>query len=148
MKGMIILLNLNETDISKLEPWGNNPRINDHAVDQVARSIESFGFNVPIICDQNHTIIAGHTRWKAAKKLSMKTVPVITIEMTDAMRRAFSIADNKTAELADWDFVKLREILGTLKNEDIDLTTIGFSDNELRRLLGLSKYDENEIYGC
>ena len=55
----------------------------------VAESIRSFGFNVPILCDQNMTIIAGHTRWKAAQKLGLEKVPVIIVEMTDAKRRAF-----------------------------------------------------------
>jgi len=85
--------------LSKLMPWEDNPRLNDQAVNAVAQSIRTFGFNVPILCDQNLVIIAGHTRWKAAKELDLKAVPVIVLEMTDAQRRAFSLADNKTAEL-------------------------------------------------
>ena len=102
--------------------------MNDQAVNAVAESIRSFGFNVPIVCDQNLTIVAGHTRWKAAQKLGMTTVPVIVIEMTDAQRRAFSVADNKTGEIADWDFPKLREVLEELRCEDIDIGSLGFSD--------------------
>src|SRR3989304_6068347 len=119
------MLKIEEVDVEKLQPWDKNPRINDHAVDGVAKSITSFGFNVPIICDQNRMIVAGHTRWKAAQKIGMTRVPVIFLEMTDAQRKAFSIADNKTAELADWDFPKLRDILEELRNEDIDLKTLG-----------------------
>ncbi len=91
------MLEVQQIRVSSLKPWQNNPRLNDHAVDAVARSIESFGFNVPILCDQNATIIAGHTRWKAARRLGMKSVPVITLEMSESQRRAFSVADNKTA---------------------------------------------------
>ncbi|MBI4332735.1 MAG: ParB N-terminal domain-containing protein, partial [Chloroflexi bacterium] len=69
------MLEVKEINLTNLRAWENNPRLNDHAVDAVAESIRSFGFNVPILCDQNLTIIAGHTRWKAAKKLGMGKVP-------------------------------------------------------------------------
>lgn len=94
------MLRVQEIETSKLKPWAENPRLNDHAVDSVAKSIEAFGFNVPILCDQNMTIIAGHTRWKAARKLGMHIVPVIVLSMTEGQRRAYSIADNKLSELA------------------------------------------------
>ncbi len=60
----------------KLKPWDKNPRKNDPAVEAVAKSIRDFGFNVPILCDRDHTIIAGHTRWKAAKnRCTMRGIP-------------------------------------------------------------------------
>lgn len=139
------MLKVQEMEISRLMPWEGNPRVNDHAVDVVSKSIQSFGFNVPILCDQNLTIIAGHTRWKAAKKLGMTTVPMITLEMTDAQRRAFSVADNKTTEIAEWDFPKLRDVLARLQTEDIALKDVGFTDAELRRLLATEERDENDI---
>ena len=139
------MLEVQQMRVSGLKPWQDNPRLNDHAVDAVARSIESFGFNVPILCDQKATIIAGHTRWKAAKKLGMKSVPVITLEMSESQRRAFSVADNKTAELADWDFPQLREVLEELRCEDIDLGNIGFSDEDLRLILKDTLWNEDEI---
>ncbi len=129
------MLEVKDIDISGLRPWEDNPRLNDHAVDAVSESIRSFGFNVPVLCDQNFTIIAGHTRWKAAQKLGLEVVPVITVEMTDAKRRAFAVADNKTAEIADWDFPKLREVLEELRSEDIDIKSLGFSNEELEELL-------------
>lgn len=128
-----------EIELSNLKPWDGNPRVNNQAVGAVARSIRTFGFNVPILCDQNLTIIAGHTRWKAAKELHLQTIPVIVIEMTDAQRRAFSIADNKTAEIADWDFPKLREMLEAMSSDDICLQDLGFSDRELAALLAEEK---------
>jgi DNA modification methylase len=139
------VLQIQEVELIKLHPWEDNPRLNDHAVNAVAQSIRSFGFKVPILCDQNLTIIAGHTRWKAAKKLGMNTVPVIMIEMTDAQRRAFAVADNKTAEIADWDFPKLKEVLEELRSEDIDIKSLGFSDEEIRRLILDEDDDENVI---
>ena len=139
------MLTINEINLDKIRPWENNPRLNNQAVDAVAESIRLFGFNVPVICDQNLTIIAGHTRWKAAQKIGMEKIPVIKVEMTDAQRRAFSIADNKTAEIADWDFPKLKDILNELTSEDIALSSLGFSDEELRRLLHKDDNDENTI---
>lgn len=95
------MLQVHEVELTKLKPWKNNPRLNDNAVNAVVKSIRAFGFNAPILCDRNLMIIAGHTRWKAAKKLNLNTVPVIILEMTDSQRHAFSLADNKTAEIAD-----------------------------------------------
>lgn len=128
-------MQVQEIETDRLKPWADNPRVNEHAVDAVARSIRNFGFNVPITCDQNLTIVAGHTRWKAAKKLGLLSVPVIVLEMTEAQRRAFAIADNRTAELAEWNWPQLRDVLDELRSEDIDLGNIGFSDEDLRRLL-------------
>ena len=138
-------MDVKEIGLNSLKPWEENPRVNDHAVDAVAKSIERFGFNVPILCDQNSMIIAGHTRWKAAKKLGLSQVSVIQIEMTDSQRKAFSIADNKTAQIADWDFPKLREIFDELRTEDINLNDLGFSDADLRRMLFNIDIDENEV---
>ena len=93
-------MQIQDVELKKLKPWEKNPRVNDNAVDAVIKSITEFGFNVPILCDPNFTIIAGHVRWKAAKKLKLKTVPIVVLELTDAQQHAFSIADNKTAEIA------------------------------------------------
>jgi hypothetical protein len=129
------MLQVQEIELEKLIPWDSNPRLNEHAVDAVTQSIRSFGFNVPILCDQDLTIVAGHTRWKAAQKLGLEKIPIIVVEMTDAKRRAFAVADNKTAEIADWDFPKLKEVLEELRAEDIDIRSLGFSDEEMRELI-------------
>ena len=133
------MLKIQQMEPSALKPWEDNPRINDEAVDAVAKSIKSFGFNVPILCDQQFTIIAGHTRWKAAKKIGMKSVPVITLELSEAQRNAFAVADNKTGEIADWDYPGLRKILERLKCKKIDLPSLGYSQNELQALLTQQK---------
>lgn len=87
-----------------LKPYPNNPRKNDKAVDAVAASIREFGFKVPIITDKDGVIIAGHTRLKAAEKLGLETVPVIVAsDLTEEQAKALRLADNKTAELAEWD---------------------------------------------
>lgn len=133
------MLKIQQMEPSKLKPWEDNPRINDEAVDAVAKSIESFGFNVPILCDQRLTIIAGHTRWKAAEKIGMKSVPVIVLEISETQRKAFAVADNKTAEIADWDYQKLRKVLEELKNKKINLPSLGYCQAELQALLTKQK---------
>ena len=121
--------------IDELKPWDKNPRVNDSAVDAVAKSIETFGFNVPILYDQHMMIVAGHVRWKAAKKLGLTTVPGIQLSLTRAQREAFAVADNKTADIADWDYDVLGEILKDLPEEGIDLSSLGFSEAELDAIL-------------
>ncbi|UCD09338.1 MAG: DNA modification methylase [Dehalococcoidales bacterium] len=139
------MLQVQAIELFRIKPWENNPRINDHAVDAVAESIRLYGFNVPVLCDQSLTIIAGHTRYKAAIKLGLEKIPVIILEMTDEKRRAFAIADNKTAEIASWDFPKLKEALEQLQSEDIDIRSLGFSEDEMRRFILDEKTDEDVI---
>ncbi|MFB0524257.1 MAG: ParB N-terminal domain-containing protein [Phycisphaerae bacterium] len=129
------MLQVQDIKLSLLKTWEDNPRINDEAVDAVAKSIESFGFNVPILCDQRLTIIAGHTRWKAAEKIGMKSVPVIVLEISETQRKAFAVADNKTAEIADWDYQKLRKVLEELKSKKVNLPSLGYCQAELQALL-------------
>jgi len=110
--------------LSDLKPYPNNPRHNDQAVDAVAESIRQFGFKVPIIIDSNNVIVAGHTRLKAAKKLELETVPVIVAsDLTEEQIKAFRLADNKTGELAEWDFEMLEL---ELANIDFDMSGFGF----------------------
>ncbi len=129
------MLEIQHISPSLLKPWKDNPRVNDGAVCAVAKSIETFGFNVPILCDKNFTIIAGHTRWKAAMKIGMQLVPIIVLQISDYQRKAFAVADNKTAEIAEWDFPKLRDVLEELESQRIDLLSLGYSESELRVLL-------------
>jgi len=129
------MLKIQDINLSLLKPWEGNPRSSDGAIDAVAKSIESFGFNVPILCDQEFTIIAGHTRWEAAKRIGMKSVPVIVLGISKLQRKAFAIADNKTAELAEWDYPKLRKVLHELKHKSINMISLGYSKAELQALL-------------
>lgn len=114
--------------LDELTPYENNPRFNDDAVDAVAASIREFGFKVPLVLDGDGTIIAGHTRWKAAKKLGLDTVPcVVADDLTPEQVRAFRLADNKTAELAEWDEEALAKELSEIM--DIDMTLFGFTED-------------------
>ena len=118
-----------------------NPRKNDHVVDRIAASITEFGFTNPILIDKHKEIIAGHTRLKAAIKLGLKEVPTIALEnLTPAQAKAYMIADNKLNELAEWDKDVLKELLHELP-PTINTETLGFSQEELDRLLGVNTPD-------
>jgi DNA modification methylase len=123
-------------NLADIRPYENNPRINDAAVDAVAKSIREFGFRQPIVVDRDGVIIVGHTRWKAAQKLGLETVPVhVATDLTPAQIKAYRIADNQTAQLAEWDFELLPIELAELQGMEFDLGLLGFDQDELTRLL-------------
>ena len=118
-----------------IRPYEHNPRINDDAVDAVAASLRQFGFRQPIVVDGDGVIVCGHTRWKAAQRLALEKVPVhVARDLTPEQVRAYRIADNKTAELAEWDMDLLSLELGALKELDIDLASLGFDEDELAKI--------------
>ena len=110
--------------IGELKPYKNNPRINDKAVDAVAASIKEFGFKQPCVIDTDNVLICGHTRLKAAQKLGLSEIPcILADDLTDDQIKAFRLADNKTAELAEWDFSLLDIELADI---DLDMSEFGF----------------------
>ena len=114
-----------EIKITELKPYENNPRHNDAAVDKVAESIKQFGFKVPIVVDKDLVIVCGHTRLKAAEKLGLEKVPcVVADDLTEDQIKAFRLADNKTAEFAEWDIEKLIDELDELTS--FDISAFGF----------------------
>ena len=115
----------------------NNPRHNESGIDAVAAaSIEEFGFRQPIVVDEQGVIVVGHTRFKAALKLGMKSVPVhVARGLTPAQIRAYRIADNQTATLSSWDDDLLIAELTALQKEDYDLDMTGFSADELMEMM-------------
>lgn len=120
-------MNIIEKPINEVIPYEKNPRINDNAVPAVMKSIEEFGFKVPIVIDKNGIIVTGHTRLKAAKKLGMKTVPcIVADDLTPEQIKAFRLADNKVAEAAEWDMELLNEELDGII--DIDMSDFNFGD--------------------
>ena len=122
-------------DVDSLVPWGDNPRDNDQAVDAVADSIKRFGFGAPIVARKDDLmIIKGHTRRKAAIKLGLSKVPVrlLDIDLVDA--QLLALADNRIGEIADWNDDKLSEIIHNLKEEEVDISGLGFTDEEIERL--------------
>ena len=114
---------LRQVPIGDIRPYAKNPRRNDASVDAVANSIREFGFRAPIIVDKDGVIIAGHTRWKAARKLKLKTVPVIYAEdMTPEQVEAYRIADNSAGSASEWDYDLLGDVLQTV---DFDMSDFG-----------------------
>lgn len=107
-------MNITMMHVGSLKPYAKNARRNDRAVNEVAASIRDFGFKVPIVV-RHGEIVAGHTRLKAAIKLGMSEVPVINADdLTEEQAKAFRLADNKTAEIARWNYKLLNEELGEL----------------------------------
>ena len=127
-------MNIKDIRVSELKEYKNNPRHNDGAVSAVAESIKQFGFKVPIVVDRDNVIVAGHTRLKAARQLGLETVPcIIADDLTPEQVKAFRLADNKTAELAEWDFSTLELELSELSgmNLDFDMSDFGFDLSEI-----------------
>ena len=119
-----------------LKPYPNNPRDNDDAVDAVAKSIREFGFRQPIVVDGDGVIICGHTRWKAAQKLGLEKVPVhVAKDLTPEQIKAYRIADNQTASLAEWNYELLPIELADLQACNYDLGLLGFDADDLAELL-------------
>jgi DNA modification methylase len=123
--------------ITSIRPYENNPRHNDAAVEAVAASIREFGFRQPIVVDEDGVIVVGHTRYKAALKLGLETVPVhVAVGLSPAQLKAYRIADNQTATRSSWDDDRLPLELAALQEMNYDLAFTGFSGDELLRLLG------------
>lgn len=121
-------MTIKEIKITELVPYENNPRINDNAVEAVANSIREFGFKVPVVIDKDKVIVAGHTRIKAAEMLGMEKVPcIVADDLTPDQIKAFRLVDNKTSELATWDFEKLETELNELADE-FDMQQFGFDE--------------------
>ena len=124
--------------IDKLIEYARNPRKNDHAVDRVAAAIREFGFRVPVVAKSDGTVVDGHLRLKAAKKLGLTEVPVVLADdMTDLQIKAFRLSVNKMAELAEWDDELLAIELHELNAADFDMSLIGFDATGLALAMGL-----------
>ena len=114
-------------DVRDVMPYEHNPRKNEDAVEYVMNSIRDFGFKQPLVLDENHVIIVGHTRWMAAKRLGMKEVPcVIASDLSEEKARAYRLADNKTNEIAEWDNKELQAELDALYDA-IEMDRYGFA---------------------
>ena len=130
--------------LSELHLNDKNPRFNDNAVDSVAESIKEFGFKNPLIIDSNGKIWCGNTRYKASKKLGLKEVPcIIADDLTEEQIRKYAILDNKTNEIADWNYELLSEELTELdfSNYEIDF---GIPEQEDNKEVEEDDYEEPE----
>ena len=117
--------------LTDIIPYEHNPRLNDNAVEKVARSISEFGFNVPILIDRESVIVAGHTRYLAAQSLGISEVPCIVLDELDEEKvRQYRIIDNKTQELGIGDYEKLIDELYDIKELDMSIFDFGSLDEE------------------
>jgi len=124
-------------DIARLIPSARNARTHsEKQIAELAGSIASFGFIVPVLVDGKGVILAGHARVLAARQLKLTRVPVIVVDhLTEKEKRAYAIADNKIALNAGWDEDLLRVELEALRNDGVDLDSLGFSEDEFNNLL-------------
>ena len=143
---------IEQIGIEELIPYAKNSRTHsDEQVAQLAGSIKEFGFNNPVLIDKDNSIIAGHGRVMAARRLGLTQVPCIRLEhLTETQRKAYIIADNRLALNAGWDNQMLTVELNDLKADDFNLDLLGFDVDELNALLDPvelteGKTDEDEV---
>ena len=139
-------MKIQEVSIDKIKPYINNPRKKLN-IDKVALSIQEFGFQQPIVVDKNYTIIVGHTRYEASKKLDLKTVPITVANLTKAQAKAYRIADNRLNQDSKWDSKLLNIELEDLLDNKFDINLIGFTEEELKKINdpNIDNSDFNEI---
>ena len=139
-------INIERLAVSSLTPYANNARTHSgEQVEQIARSIQEFGFTNPVLVDKEGGIIAGHGRVMAAERLGLKEVPCIRLgHLTEAQKRAYIIADNKLALNAGWDDALLAEELRAIGEMDFDLSLIGFDPKELEIMLNIEELAKDE----
>ena len=140
-------LQVKYTDPLDLIPYENNPRINDYAVKKVMESIKEYGFTNPIIVDADMVIIAGHTRREASILAGLDRVPyIVRDDLTPEQVKAYRIADNKLAELSNWDDELLKKELFELQAVDYSLEVMGFTEIDLKETtLPMLRFGSNSV---
>lgn len=131
-----------EKQLKELRMYENNPRNNDQAVEEVAKSIQEFGFKVPMVIDTNNVIVCGHTRYKACLKLGINSVPcVVADDLSPDQIKAFRLVENKTNEIASWDFDKLNEELNLIQ---MDMSEFEFDVPDFSNMTYEDDYEEEQ----
>ena len=130
-------MKIKNIDIEKLRPYKNNPRKHSESqIEQIANSINEFGFVNPIIADENNMILAGHGRFLAANKLLLTEVPVVQItHLDEKQKKALVIADNKIAMNSDWNEDLLWQQIQELSKDGFDLSLLAFNDMEIMPMI-------------
>lgn len=130
---------IEQMDTALCIPCENNARTHsDKQIDQIAASINEFGWTQPILVDQENNVLAGHGRLRAAQKLKLKTVPALRIDtLSEAQRRAYMLADNKIALNSGWDEELLKIEVSGLSELGFDLGVLGFEPQEIAKYLDL-----------
>jgi ParB-like chromosome segregation protein Spo0J len=135
--------------VDRLTPYTANARTHSREqIRKIAESIQAFGFNSPILVDEKGEVLAGHGRLEAAKFLGLKQVPTLRISHLSAPeKRAYLLADNRTAELAEWDLDILATELGDLLELDFEVELTGFDLDEIQEILDIPDEDAPEKDG-
>lgn len=133
-------MDIKKVNIDLIRPYWRNPRKNDDAVEAVKHSIERYGYNQPIVIDDENVIIVGHTRYKALRELGYTEIAVIKLDLDHEKAKQYRIADNKTSEKASWDkdllLYELRELDG------LSDMKVYFKDGELDNLISIEEMDD------
>ena len=139
-------MRIKQLPIDDIIPYARNPRKNDIAVQKVATSIHEFGFRQPIVVDEDHVIICGHTRHKAALSLGLDKVPVhVATGLTKAQVRAYRLADNRAGQESSWDDDLLKFELSDLNDLNFDLSLMGFDESEIAHALSSQSGKEDIV---
>lgn len=127
---------IEQVAIETLIPYKKNARVHSaEQINQIANSIQEFGFTNPILTDEKYNILSGHGRYEAAKKLKLKKVPLRLIKnLTDAQKKAYIIADNQIASNSKWDNDTLNLELINLQKLDYEIDDLGFGKSELDKI--------------
>jgi len=134
--------------LSGVKSYADNPRKNEKAIEVVMKSIDEYGFKVPIILDKESVIVAGHTRVMAAERLGMKEVPAIYADdLNEKQIRAFRIMDNKSQEYAEWDEELLSAEFKFLNDAGFDMELTGFTKEDVDMGLKLNEAENENIMG-
>ena len=147
-------MKLERLKLSEITPYENNPRKNDDAVNAVAESIRQCSYITPIIVDEDHVIIAGHTRYKALKALGEESAECLICDgLSEEQKKKYRFLDNKTGEKATWDLMKLEVELEGLDLEGfdffgmaVDLPVDGEGGSSEKELTGTTEFD-TEVFG-
>ena len=133
-------MKIKEVNVDKLVPYANNPRLNEHTVNDLVKSIREFGFNQPIAVDKDYVIITGHARYKASLVMGLEKVPVVVLDnLTEEQVKGYRLADNKVGEKSAWHVNKLEQELMDLS---VDMAQFGFED--LKGQLDTLDFDMDE----
>ena len=129
-------MKIEQIKLEDIKPYQRNPRVNDGVIEDLIRSIDKFGFNVPLVLDKHKVIITGHSRYKALTKMGKKEAPCVISDMDELKAKEYRIVDNRLSEKSSWDFENLQSELRELE------TAVGFTDEELQDLLNVTDTDE------
>lgn len=138
-------MEIKTVDIDKLRPFEGNPKRHpQNQIDKIIRSFSEFGWTNPCLVTKDNMIVAGHARVEAARKAKIKEIPVIYLPFDGKKALAYAVADNKLAELAEWDFTKMADLMTELDDGEFDLELTGFDMEEIEEIMNWTPGDDGK----